>query len=122
MVVHAPDEATAREIDDLLWHYPPDRFLPHSLEEASVAAPLESPPRVQAPLLVTWQQPSHYDGVLVNLSPAVPDFFGRFDRVAEIIVQDTREQGRARYKFYRDRGFPLYHHDLDDWETDPTTP
>ena len=43
----------------------------------------------------------------------------RFDRVAEVVVQDIRDEGRDRYKFYRDRGFPLHHHELDEWETDP---
>jgi DNA polymerase III subunit chi len=46
----------------------------------------------------------------------VPTFFGRFERVAEIIVQDRRDVGRDRYRFYRDRGYPLFHHELDEWE------
>ena len=36
--------------------------------------------------------------------------------VAEIVVDATRDSGRDRYKFYRDRGFPLFDHHLDDWE------
>ena len=29
---------------------------------------------------------------------------------------NDRSAGRERYRFYRDRGFPLYSHNLDDWE------
>jgi len=53
----------------------------------------------------------------VNLADEIPGFFGRFDRVAEIVVGENRDAGRERYKFYRDRGFPLFHHELDDWES-----
>ena len=49
-------------------------------------------------------------------SEEVPYFFGRFDRVAEIIVQNQVSEGRIRYKFYRDRGYPLQHHQLNQWE------
>ena len=66
---------------------------------------------------IGWQEPAELDDVLINISGAVPGFFGRFNRVAEIVVDSTRDAGRDRYKFYRDRGFPLFHHELDDWET-----
>lgn len=108
VVVHAADEASAKDFDSLLWDYPDQRFIPHGLDR--------SPEAIGAPLVVSWGEPKRYDGVLINLSPAVPEFFGRFERVAEIVVQSLRDEGRDRYKFYRDRGFPLYHHELDDWE------
>jgi DNA polymerase-3 subunit chi len=113
VILHASDEAAAQEIDELLWHYPDRRFLPHCMQDDITSS--------VAPLLVTWQEPPRYDGVLVNLTHTVPEFFGRFDRVAEVVVQDIRDEGRDRYKFYRDRGFPLYHHELDEWETSQNT-
>ncbi|MFV2089374.1 MAG: DNA polymerase III subunit chi [Pseudomonadales bacterium] len=112
VIMHTKDEQSASEVDELLWHYPDRRFLPHCTQSDGAST--------VAPIVVTWCEPPRYDGVLVNLTRTVPEFFGRFDRVAEIVVQDTREEGRDRYKFYRDRGFPLYHHELDDWETDQT--
>jgi DNA polymerase-3 subunit chi len=63
-----------------------------------------------------WTEPDGLDGVLINLSDEIPRFFGRFDRVAEVIPRSRRDAGRDRYKFYRDRGYPLFHHELDDWE------
>ena len=107
-VILSTDEDSARLIDELLWDYPDQRFLPHGLQHTAAAK--------GAPIVLCWDEPDSFDGVLVNLSSAVPDFFTRFERVVEIVVGATRDPGRARYKHYRDRGFPLYHHDLDDWE------
>jgi DNA polymerase-3 subunit chi len=108
VIVHHDDPEAAQANDELLWSYPPERFLPHGL--------VGSPAADGAPVLLSWEDPGCYEGVLVNLSGEVPRFFARFDRVAEIIVDANREAGRERYRFYRDRGFPLFTHDLDEWE------
>lgn len=107
--IHADDAEAAAELDEMLWHYPEHRFLPHAREDAPSAR--------QAPLVIGWHPPQEPDGVLINLAGEIPGFFGRFERVAEIVVEANRDAGRDRYKFYRDRGYPLFHHDLDDWET-----
>jgi DNA polymerase-3 subunit chi len=111
VVIHTAGEEEARELDELLWHYPDRRFIPHTLEEADPAAPV----------VLTWNEPSVYDGVLFNLGATVPGFFTRFQRVVEIVVQETRDEGRDRYRFYRHRGYPLFDHQMDDWETDRRT-
>jgi DNA polymerase-3 subunit chi len=108
VVVHASDERTARHLDELLWDYPDRRFVPHALQGTGAAQDTE--------VLITWQEPPHFDGVLVNLAHEVPEFFNRFHRVAEVVVGETRDQGRERYRFYRHRGYPLYDHKLKDWE------
>lgn len=110
VIMHAADEAAARELDELLWHYPDRRFLPHALQGEPTAG--------HAPLLVTWQPPERYDGILFNLTDQVPDFFNRFHRVVEVVVEETRDAGRERYRFYRHRGYPLYDHQMEDWETE----
>jgi DNA polymerase-3 subunit chi len=58
-------------------------------------------------------QGSH-NGLLINLSEKVPEFFSRYERVAEIVVQDVTitNRTRANYRFYRDRGYPLETHNL----------
>ncbi len=110
--LHAATDAEAREIDELLWDYPPNRMIPHGL--------LGKPEAEGAPVLIGHQthSPDHLptDGLLINLMDDVPPFLGRFERVAEIVVGEKRASGRARYRYYRDRGYPLFHHELDDWE------
>ncbi len=105
--VHTDDTAAARALDDLFWQYPEHRFLPHECEDA---------PSGSAPVVIGWSPPAAPEGLLINLANSVPTFFGRFERVAEIVVQSLREVGRDRYRFYRDRGYPLFDHHLDDWE------
>ena len=63
-------------------------------------------------------EPSRIDGhdgdVLINLTPAVPLFFSRFARVAEIVGQDedSKLSARERFRFYRDRGYALESHTI----------
>lgn len=111
--IHA-EPPVAAEVDELLWHYPEHRFLPHATAATDDAGAEVAGTR--PPILIGSTTPAEADGLLINLSGGIPNFFGRFDRVAEIIVDANRAAGRDRYKFYRDRGFPLFHHDLDDWE------
>ena len=59
------------------------------------------------------EPPLEFD-VLVNLADQVPLFFSRFTRVAEIVDGDEnrKQQARERFRFYRDRGYPLNSHDI----------
>ena len=102
-----PDAAAM--LDELMWSYPEDRFLPHAL--------LDEPEAADAPIRIGHVEPAPGpDQVLVNLADDVPGFFARFERVAEVVAGPERVAGRARYRHYRERGYPLFHHDLDDWE------
>lgn len=107
--VHANDSAHAQEIDQLMWDYPRQQFLGHELMNSENVRP-------QTPVLIGWGDDPQGDEVLVNLADQVPKFIGRFERVAEIIVGERKDDGRERYKFYRDCGYPLHHHEMSNWE------
>ncbi len=120
--VHTNNSDHAQQMDTLMWDYPEHRFLPHSLlvqsgsSAAEVSAPLSS---VEASTVLIGHGDtarSVGDQVLINLADQIPEFFGRFERVAEIIVGERRDEGREHYKFYRDCGYPLYHHEMNNWE------
>ncbi|MES9977893.1 MAG: DNA polymerase III subunit chi, partial [Candidatus Thiodiazotropha sp. 6PLUC5] len=67
-------------------------------------------------VIITHQQDAGAEkDVLINLSQEVPNFFSRFERVAEVIDQEPPvvTAGRERFRFYRDRGYPLKKHDID---------
>jgi DNA polymerase-3 subunit chi len=107
--VHVADPTAEDALDELMWSYPPHRFLPHATGRDAHAE--------RAPVRIGSAAPEPAaDELLINLSDGVPQFFGRFERVAEVIVQPQRDAGRERYRFYRDRGYPLYHHELENWE------
>ncbi len=106
--LHAPDADSARELDDLLWVFSQGSFVPHGLH-ADDAASDEHPV-----LIGHTEPPADWSDVLINLAPEVPDWFSRFTRVAEVVgpAEPDKIKGRDRYRFYRERGYPLETHNL----------
>jgi len=94
--------AEAESFDTLLWTFADRAFVPHAL--ARDAAATSGPPPA-TPVWVGCQTPVAAD-LLVNLGPAVPDFYGSYARIAEFVDAEParREAGRRRFAFYRERG------------------
>jgi DNA polymerase-3 subunit chi len=125
--IQLDNEDQVSAMDDLLWDYPKNRFIAHHIVSAkgqSIEDQSEQPlgadalnsTDIKSPVHLSCGAPIYDNGLLINLASQVPSFFGRFDRVAEIIVEETKYQGRGHYKYYRERGFPLHHHEMKDWE------
>ncbi len=105
--IHTASPEQSRQIDDLLWSHHDGSFLPHDLYRSDLDNP--------APILIHHEfEPAYHADVLINLAPEVPLFFSRFERVAELINHEpvVRNQGRARFRFYKDRGYPLKSHKI----------
>jgi DNA polymerase-3 subunit chi len=104
--VLTPDAATTGALDRLLWIEPPHAFLPHCRMESPLAA--ETPIWIDEALAHSGAA-----AVLVNLHPEPPPFFSRFERLVEVVGTSEAEllAGRARYRFYRERGYELKLHD-----------
>ena len=105
--VLTPDAQATEALDSLLWVQPPTSFVPHCR--------LSSPLAAETPVIV--DHVAEHQGraaVLVNLQAQPPTFFARFERLAEIVGSDEAsvEAGRARYRYYRERGYELRVHDL----------
>ncbi|SKA20341.1 DNA polymerase III subunit chi [Novilysobacter spongiicola] len=105
-LVLARDAAQAEKLDDLLWSFDPDAFIPHQIagadldeEEADV---LIAPPDADVPL-----RP-----LVINLRDAAVE--GEFERVLEVVPADDSARGplRERWKQYQARGFQLNKHDM----------
>ena len=103
--VQTPDEGTARELDDLMWTFQDRSFLPHCLAGTDPAAAVH---------IGHGSEPDEGFHLLINLAADVPGFFARFERVAEVVDGDAghKAQGRERFRFYKDRGYPLETHKL----------
>lgn len=106
--IHQHDRDAAAVLDDWLWREPATGFLPHALagDEADTRG---------TPVVIGWgDNPGEHQDVLINLGRRVPDFFTRFQRVAELVTGDenARREARQRWKFYRERGFPVRDHRL----------
>lgn len=111
--VHVKDEKEAQLLDDLMWSYKPESFLPHSVvgHAPTVENSVETDTQIQIGFA---DHPLHHNDVMVNLTSPQPSFFSRFDRVLEVVIQDETvlQQTREHYKFYKDRGYEVTHRDL----------
>lgn len=96
-------EEEAKTLDDLLWSFKPESFIPHQIIGGENDANIE----------ITYSNTTgdHQD-VLINLSSQVPAYFSRFERVSEIVIQEPKilENTREHYRHYKQRGYPVAQH------------
>lgn len=103
--IQTPDETEAKHIDQLLWEYRPEAFIPHNLIGEKVSSCIE----------IGWdqQRPEHKD-VFVNLNLDIPEDALHFDRILEVVVQteDVLTSTRKNYKTYQSNGIQIDMHDM----------
>ena len=105
IVLLGKDSSELTQLDQLLWSFSEQDFIPHVHAGDPLAA--------QTPVILTDSEavelPHHH--VLINLSGNTPEHFARFERIFEIISSDEADKaaGRDRYRFYKERGYPLSH-------------
>ena len=105
MLILARDSAQAEALDDLLWSFEDDAYLPHQIagdDEDELCPILIAAPEMDVPA-----RP-----LLVNLRDEVPA--GSFDRVLEVVPADPSARGplRERWKHYQSLGFELNKYDM----------
>ncbi len=108
VAIYSSEDLVASAIDNLLWHNPVTGFLPHCLENHVLA---EETPVV----IIQGKSALAYYDVLVNLDKHTPPFFSRFPRLIEIVSavdQADLHAARERFRFYKNRGYALSHHDM----------
>lgn len=106
--VHMGSQREAERMDQLLWTYCEESFLPHQLYQTE-AKKAKDKPDIQ----IGWQAfPASLEGTLINWSAAMPDASSCFQRIIEIVYADLEKQQAARqhYKHYRDRGLSIQTH------------
>ena len=100
---------TTDALDPLLWLQTALSFLPHCRMDSALAA--------ETPIWID-ELPEHNGpcAVLVNLNTEPPPFFSRFERLAEIVGKNEADAvaGRERFRFYRERGYELRTHNLEE--------
>lgn len=109
VVILTQDTSQMRKLDEALWRFSERDFLPH----VCVGDPLMA----QTPIVLTDSDTvdlPHYQ-ILINLSAATPVHFARFERLFEIVPNQAAETlaARARYVFYKQRGYLLTHFDAE---------
>ena len=114
--LHAGSPESARRLDDLLWTWRDESFVPHAVCGANDVAN-DAAGGVSGGVSVTigWGALPEFAGdVLLNLDSRVPDGFERFARIAEVVggADSARDDGRERFRRYRAHGCELRTHRL----------
>jgi len=107
VVIYAPDGETAHRLDKLLWTFQAVGFVPHCMAYHALAS--------ETPVVITGEaaEMPHYQ-VMLNLHSDSPPSFSRFERLIELVGdgEGDRQLARERYRFYRERGYEISHHEL----------
>ena len=100
VLIAVDSEADAHLLDELLWTFKPESFVPHQLIDGNKAASVE---------ITFSEQAGDHQGLLLNLSNTIPAWFSRFERVSEVVIQEQQmlATSRERYSFYKSRGYPI---------------
>ena len=103
--LHCQDAAQREALDARLWTFRAETFVPHGAAELDDQAPV---------VLGLGNDAGPHQDLLINLSLAVPGFFKRFARVAEVVIEEPlcRAAARENFRFYREGGYPLQDHRL----------
>ena len=105
--VHCNNQHDAEHLDELLWTFKDDSFIPHNLQGEGP----EPPPPVQ---IGYDSEPRGFNDILINMSDAIPAYFQRFNRIMELVGASEEEKviSRNHYRDYRSQGCKLQMHDL----------
>ena len=105
-LVLARDMAQAEELDDLLWAFDPDEYLPHQIAGTDEDED-ETPVLIAAPETDASSRP-----LVINLRDDV--WLQPCERILEVVPADpaAREPLRERWKQYKALGFELNKHDM----------
>ncbi|MDZ4304086.1 MAG: DNA polymerase III subunit chi [Pseudomonas sp.] len=92
------DAQQCNEVDELLWRFKAESFVPHSLHEEDADAPV---------VIGLDEEPSSAQGVLINLGSTLSPQVEHFSRVIEIVNQepDLLTACRENFRSYRQRGY-----------------
>ncbi|MGA9574573.1 MAG: DNA polymerase III subunit chi [Lysobacterales bacterium] len=99
-------ETAGDQLDELMWEYPPGRFVPH--------ARTGGPGSGKAPVNIGTLSGLNTADVVINLCPDAVPQPERFSRVLEIVPsnENEKEASRLKYKVYRNLGLNPQTHEM----------
>ncbi|WP_018693407.1 DNA polymerase III subunit chi [Algicola sagamiensis] len=88
-------------VDEILWTFESDSFIPHNLENEG--------PRYGAPVEIAWTQTKSKREILVNLAENAPAFASNYKQIIDFVpTQEALKQlARERFKHYRGLGYTM---------------
>ena len=101
----ARDDHETNLLDDLLWTFSQNSFVPHSRNNHNS--------NLTTPVHIGHHPPQSGSAeVVVSVADRPVEDYSNFLRIAEVVGFDEAEKqsGRSRFKFYRDQGLELETH------------
>ena len=120
VVIYTRSAQQALEIDELLWTFKSESFIPH-INLANSNLEKISQLKDSYPVVIFSLDAGDFSNItetyrqfLINLTNTSPEHYDRFTRLAEMIDNDTqsKELARQRYRHYREQGYRLNQYDL----------
>lgn len=99
--IYTNDQEDAHSIDEMLWGFEPDSFVPHNL--------VGEGPAQGAPVEIGYQTPKSRRPTLINLASEVANFAGNYSQIIDFVPTqaDLKVHARERFKRYKQLGFHI---------------
>jgi len=106
--VFCNNQHEAEQIDELLWTFKDDSFIPHNLQGEGP----EPPPPIQ---IGYDREPRGFNDILLNMANHIPPFYTRFKRVMQVVsnLEAAKELSRTHYREYRGNGCDMRTHNIE---------
>jgi len=92
--VSLPDPERCKSLNDLLWTFSQNSFIPHTIYSVNSSIDIE-----KFPVVVSCVHPPvMFSDVLLSLLDHVPSYVTQFSRIVEAIEADSEDVNRAREK------------------------
>jgi len=96
--IRCQDAGEMQAVDELLWRFRSDAFVPHELAEDNPSAPV---------VIGESEPPAQSGGLLINLNRAVSPHIQQFSRIIELVSQapELLQASRENFRCYRQQGY-----------------
>jgi len=96
--IRCQDKAQQQAMDEWLWRFRPEAFVPHALAEHQESAPV---------IIGEDESPAQSGGLLINLKLGVSPHIKQFSRIIELISQQSEllQVSRANFRHYQQKGY-----------------
>lgn len=101
ILIIVPSEQAVQYLDDLLWKYPEDSFLPHTAAQAQCTEKV---------VITTLSQNLNDSKILMNLCPEPSPIAEQFETIYEFFDEthpEKLEQSKRRHQAYSQKGFNI---------------
>lgn len=105
--VQTTSQQEAEILDELLWTFKDECFIPHNLQGEG--------PKLPPPIQIGWQAPeAEWRDILISLKAGIDAHYSQFRRIIEIVPQDEalKTAKREDFRWYKQQQWPLQTHNI----------